>query len=136
MSGGRLRIRVEPELELELTRRNAAIALAAVVGVLLVASAAVAVAFDEPRVEGTESEFETVGQNESTVDTRIVLRNPNDVAVPGGVDLDYTIFLSDVAVARGTEEDVEVDPGRNTVETTSTSSSVPRATATSLRNTV
>ena len=116
----RLRVRVELELELEPTRRNAAIALAAVVGVLLVASAAVAVAFDEPRVEGTESQFETVGQDESTVDTRIVLRNPNDVAVPGGVDLDYTVFLNDVAVARGTEEDVEVDPGRNTVETTAT----------------
>lgn len=75
--GERVRVRVEPELT-----RNAAIAIAAVVGVLLVASAAVAVAFDQPRVEGAESEFGTVEQNESTIDTRIVLRNPNDVAVP------------------------------------------------------
>ena len=105
-------------MELEPTRRNAAIALAVVVGALLVASVVVAVTFEGPRVEGTESEFATVEQNESTIDTRIVLRNPNGVAVPGGVGLDYTVFLNDVAVARGTERNVDIGPERNTIETT------------------
>jgi len=105
---------------MELTRRNAAIALAVVVGALLVASVVVAVTFEGPRVEGTESEFAAVEQNESTVDTQIVLRNPNGVAVPGGVGLDYTVFLNDVAVAHGTERNVGIGPGQNTIETTAT----------------
>ena len=107
-------------MELEPTRRNAAIALAVVVGALLVASVVVAVTFEGPRVEGTESEFATVEQNESTIDTRIVLWNPNGVAVPGGVGLDYTVFLNDVAVARGTERNVGIGPGRDAIETTAT----------------
>ena len=107
-------------MELEPTRRNAAIALAVVVGALLVASVVVAVTFEGPRVEGTESEFATVEQNESTIDTRIVLWNPNGVAVPGGVGLDYTVFLNDVAVAHGTERNVGIGPGRDAIETTAT----------------
>ena len=107
-------------MELEPTRWNAAIALAVVVGALLVASVVVAVTFEGPRVEGTESEFAAVEQNESTIDTRIVLRNPNGVAVPGGVGLDYTVFLNDVAVARGTERNVGIGPGRDAIETTAT----------------
>jgi LEA14-like dessication related protein len=107
---------VEPEL----TRRNVAIGVAAVAGVLLLLSATVAVAYDSPRVRSTESQFGTVTAEASAVDTTIVVRNPNGVAVPGGVDLQYTVSLNDVRVARGAESGVDIAPGNNSIETNAT----------------
>ncbi len=107
-------------VETELTRRRLAVGAAAVVGLLLVVSAGVAVAFDAPQALSTDSEFATVESDAATVDSEIVVRNPNDVAVPGGVDLTYVVRLNDVRVARGHEAGVAIPPGNTTIETTAT----------------
>jgi LEA14-like dessication related protein len=113
---------VEQELDLdldpELSRRNVAIGAAVVVGALLLASAAVAATFEAPQVGGVQSEFGTVTDEEAAIETTITVRNPNGAAIPGGVDLRYTVFLNDVAVASGAATGVDIEPGNNTVETT------------------
>lgn len=115
-------------MEQELTRRNAAIAIAAAVGALIVLSIGVTILFDSPRVVASESEFAAVSQDDATIDTRIVVRNPNDVAVPGGVDLDYVVRLNEVRVASGAEDDVAIPPGNTTIETEATfdNTKIPR----------
>ena len=107
-------------METELTRRNVAYAAAAVLGLLIVLSVGVTVAFDAPRTVTSQSEFTAVRADTATVDSRIVLHNPNDVAVPGGVDLSYVIRLNEVQVARGSETGVDIPPGNSTIETNAT----------------
>ena len=109
---------MELEPELELTRRNVAIAAAVAAAVLLLSSAAVATALDAPQVGGIQSEFGEVTDEEAAIRTEITVRNPNSVAIPGGIDLRYTVFLNDVSVARGASTGVDIEPGNNTVETT------------------
>jgi LEA14-like dessication related protein len=111
---------LDPNLDLdrELTRRTVAVGAAAVVGVLLLLAGAVAVAYDAPRVAGTDSAFGEVTAETAAVETTLTVDNPNDVAVPVGVDLRYTVALNDVPVARGAERGVQVGPGNTTVETT------------------
>jgi LEA14-like dessication related protein len=107
-------------VETELTRRHLAFGAAALVGLRIVLSVGVAVAFDAPRTVSSTSEFTDVGQETATVDSRIVVDNPNDVAVPGGADLTYVVRLNEVRVARGSESDVPVPPGNSTVRTNAT----------------
>ena len=107
-------------METELTRRHLAFGAAALVGLCIVLSVGVAVAFDAPRTVSSTSEFTDIGQETATVDSRIVVDNPNDVAVPGGADLTYVVRLNEVRVARGSESDVPVPPGNSTVRTNAT----------------
>jgi LEA14-like dessication related protein len=105
---------------LELDRRTVAIGAAIAVGLLAVLSVGIAVAFDAPQAVSSQSEFTAVETETATVDSRIVVRNPNTVAVPGGVDLVYAVRLNDVHVARGSEAGVAIPPGNTTVMTNAT----------------
>jgi LEA14-like dessication related protein len=107
-------------VETELTRRKLGYVAAAVLGLLVVLSVGVAVAFDAPRTVSSQSDFTGVDDETATVDSRIVVQNPNDVAVPGGVDLSYVVRLNEVRVARGNEPGVELPPGNTTIETEAT----------------
>jgi LEA14-like dessication related protein len=92
------------------------------VGVVLllvvVAGGALAVVYDQPHVQSVESEFGDVAEEEAEVNTRVVVQNPNDRALPGRFDLGYFVTLNGVEVASGTEPGVRIEPGRNTVQTT------------------
>ena len=104
----------------ELTRRGVAAGVGALLLLVVVAGGALAVAYDQPHVESVQSEFGDVDDDEAEVNTRVVVRNPNERALPGRFDLGFAVTLNGVEVAGGTEPGVRIGPGRNTVETTAT----------------
>ncbi len=106
------------DLDVAVTRRTVAVGAAGVLAVLALLSGAVVVAYDAPRVAGTDSAFGEVTAETAAVETTLTVDNPNDVGIPVGVDLRYTVALNDVPVARGAERGVRIGPGNTTVETT------------------
>jgi LEA14-like dessication related protein len=85
--------------------------------VVVLAGGGLAMAYDRPQVESVESEFVDVGDDSASVDTRVVVVNPNDRPFPGRLDLGYAVSLNGVEVVSGTEPGVRLGPGRNTIET-------------------
>lgn len=74
--------------------------------------------FQQPQVVSVDSSFANVSEESATIDSRVVVRNPNEKALPGTVDLTYTVKLNDVAVASGTRSGLKLEPGRNVLEVT------------------
>lgn len=102
----------------EITQRTVAIGIVAVVVIIAALAAVLVAAYDQPRVDSIESEFGEVDDDEAEVHTTVVVDNPNDQALPGGIDLGYTVALNDVEVATGQQRGVRIQPGQNTIETT------------------
>lgn len=101
-----------------LTRRRVALVVGVLVTLLVVVGGGLAVAYDQPRVESTETSFGNVSAASAEVDARVVVQNPNDRPLPGHFDVGYGVVLNGVEVASGSESGVRIQPGRNVIETT------------------
>ncbi|WP_255150292.1 LEA type 2 family protein [Halorarius halobius] len=88
-----------------------------------------AVAFTEPTLTGTESEWGEVGEETTEIDTRIVVANPNEDGVGGLIRLrlDQRTGINGVAVADGETTTGSLDSGTNefTLESEFRHSTVP-----------
>lgn len=87
---------------------------------LVLASAAgayVALTVERPSVESVENEFGAVSTETATVDTRVVVHNPNDRTLPAAT-VEYAVAMNDVELATGRKRSVRLRPGRNVVELT------------------
>lgn len=102
----------------DISRRTVLLAIVALVAVVGVASAGVAMTYDSPQVENASTTFGTVNAEYAQVHTRVVVTNPNGQSYPGSHDLGYTVLLNDVTVVNGEKPGVQLQPGRNVVETT------------------
>ncbi|WP_435195421.1 LEA type 2 family protein [Natronomonas sp. EA1] len=71
--------------------------------------------FQQPRVESIENEFGAVSQETTTIQTQVVVRNPNDEALPGAATISYEVYLNDVAVGDGSKSGIGLQPGRNEI---------------------
>jgi LEA14-like dessication related protein len=69
-----------------------------------------------PSVVGVENRFGDVNENRTMIQTDLVVNNPNPIGVRlGGSTVNYTVFMNDVEMARGSKAGLEVDPGNTTL---------------------
>lgn len=90
-----------------------------------------------PAVTDVENRFGPVDENATTVHTELVVDNPAPVGVElGGVAVDYTVSMNDVALANGSKRGVDVRPGRDRVPFTTRMDNerIPRWWVTHVRN--
>lgn len=86
-----------------------------VIAVLLVGGvlALYGTSYQAPQVESINSSFGAVSEEQTVIETRVVVVNPNDRALPGNAQVDYTVSLNDVQVAEGQKNGLNIGPGRN-----------------------
>jgi LEA14-like dessication related protein len=72
---------------------------------------------ERPTVQSVENEFGEVSQETATIQTRVVVTNPNDRTISGAT-IRYTIEMNGIQMATGTESGVTLEPGRNVLEFT------------------
>jgi len=101
-----------------LTRRTVAAGVGGLLVLALLVGGGLAMTYDQPRLDSMSSEFGDVDRDAAEMNTRVVVQNPNSRALPGGLDLGYTVTLNGVEVASGSEQGVRIGPGTNTIETT------------------
>jgi LEA14-like dessication related protein len=102
--------------------------IAAVVGGIVVLAAAGGAAalfftggdlsFEQPVVESVQTEFGTVSEESTGIETQVVVTNPNNQSFPGAASLDYEIYMNSVRVSEGSEGGIGLAPGRNVVNFT------------------
>ncbi|QLC34161.1 LEA type 2 family protein [Halarchaeum sp. CBA1220] len=69
-----------------------------------------------PSVVATENAFGGVNETTTTVDTAVTVHNPNPVGVRfGGVRVNYTVSMNDIAMAHGRTAGVGLDTGNTTL---------------------
>jgi LEA14-like dessication related protein len=69
-----------------------------------------------PAVESAENRFTGVSTETTTVETALVVNNPNPIGVQlGDVGIDYTVFMNDVAMAEGSKDGLSLGRGNSTV---------------------
>jgi LEA14-like dessication related protein len=94
-------------------------ATAVVVLALAVAGAFAVGLVGVPGVAAVDSAFGGVTEETTTVETDLVLSNPNPVGVRlGGTDVAYTVRMNDVPIAAGNRSGVAVERGNTTLEFT------------------
>lgn len=72
-----------------------------------------------PGVAAVDNEFAGVNQSTTTIETDLVISNPNPVGVTlGDVRIDYGVSMNDVRLANGSREGVSLQPGNSTTELT------------------
>lgn len=72
-----------------------------------------------PGVAAVDNEFGAVDESTTTIETDLVISNPNPVGVTlGDVRIDYGVSMNDVRVANGSREGVSLQPGNSTTELT------------------
>ncbi|WP_276260847.1 LEA type 2 family protein [Haloglomus litoreum] len=100
---------------------------AAVGGIVLLAAAGGGAAlyftggdlsFEQPVVESVQTDFGTVTEESTGVETEVVVTNPNNQSFPGAASLDYQIYMNSVRVSDGSEGGIGLDPGRNVINFT------------------
>jgi len=95
--------------------------VATVLVVLVVLVAAVGTAYvlgvvGEPSVVAVENRFGEVTNETTTVETDLVVNNPNPVGVAlGGTTVDYTVRMNDVSMAEGRKEGLSLARGDSTL---------------------
>ncbi|MFB6072764.1 MAG: LEA type 2 family protein [Halobacterium sp.] len=72
-----------------------------------------------PSVERIDNEFGTVNESVTEIETDLVVHNPNPIGVRlGGLSVNYTVSMNDVAMARGEKHGVAIGTGNSTVNLT------------------
>jgi LEA14-like dessication related protein len=66
-----------------------------------------------PSVESVNSQWGEVSDEETQVETTVVVDNPNSVGLPGVVGIKYTTKLNDVVLMEGTNPSISLSSGRN-----------------------
>ncbi|WP_336002557.1 LEA type 2 family protein [Halorientalis halophila] len=84
---------------------------------LAVAAAFLLGVIGAPGVAAVENRFAGVNDETTTVETDMVVSNPNPVGVSlGDTSVNYTVFMNDVAMASGDKEGLTVGTGNSTLE--------------------
>ena len=89
--------------------------------VLVIAVGAIGVAFAAgllgvPSVAGVDNRFTGVNETTTLIETNVTVSNPNPIGLElGGLDLDYTVRLNDVALANGSKRGLSVGSGNSTL---------------------
>jgi LEA14-like dessication related protein len=72
-----------------------------------------------PTVESVDNRFTDISADTTTVETALTVTNPNPVGVHlGGVGINYTVFMNDVAMAEGSKQGIGIGRGNSTVNFT------------------
>ena len=72
-----------------------------------------------PTVESVDNRFTGISENTTTVETALTVTNPNPVGVQlGGVGIDYTVYMNDVAMAEGSKQGLGIERGNSTLNFT------------------
>ena len=74
--------------------------------------------FQQPEVASIDNEFGTVTAETTTVESRVVVYNPNNESLPSAAEVTYTVRLNDVTMARGSKAGVGLAPGTNELNLT------------------
>ncbi len=70
-----------------------------------------------PSVEAVENRFDSVNDSTTTIDTKLVVNNPNPIGVSlGDTSVDYTVFMNDVPMANGSKHGLSIGTGNSSVE--------------------
>ncbi|WP_132059512.1 LEA type 2 family protein [Halorussus amylolyticus] len=118
------------------------VAAAFVVGTVLT-SAGLGAAFatgtltlDPPTVESIQNEWGEVTDETTGIETRLVVTNPNGVAIPGVAGVEYDVNMNDVTVASGSSGGIGLSPGENevTLRTDIDNGKIPAWWATHINN--
>jgi LEA14-like dessication related protein len=73
--------------------------------------------FGVPAVEDVQNRFGPVNESTTTIETEMVVSNPNPIGASlGGVTVDYTVFMNDVEMATGQKDGVSVGTGNSTLQ--------------------
>ncbi|RBI60043.1 hypothetical protein DMJ13_20415 [halophilic archaeon] len=114
--------------------------IAAVLAVLILIIAVAgggAVALDRPQIDRVESDWGTVTQERTEIQTRITVDNPRIVKLADAtLNVEYTVSLNDIKVADGQKGSVELSGRRNVVEISTwlNNSDIPRWWASHVNN--
>jgi LEA14-like dessication related protein len=96
-------------------RRRKALAALGALAVLLVALFALGI-LGVPGVVDVENRFGPVTENRTHVLTDLVVDNPNPIGARlGGLRIDYTVYMNDVAMATGEKQGVALTTGNTTL---------------------
>jgi LEA14-like dessication related protein len=68
-----------------------------------------------PDVKSVESEWGEVTEEETKIQTTVVVNNPNSIGLPGVVGVEYSTELNDVTIMQGQKSSVSISPGRNEI---------------------
>jgi LEA14-like dessication related protein len=102
------------------TRRVLKLAGVAVGGLVLLIVAAYLLGFlGVPSVTGVENQFGPVNQTDTVVETDLGVSNPNPIGISlGGTDVNYTVFMNEVAMATGYHGGIGIGSGNSTLNFT------------------
>jgi LEA14-like dessication related protein len=94
--------------------RIAATALGSVA--LLLGLAALLGVLGAPTVGSVQNSFGDVNDTTTVIETEMTVRNPNPFAIRlGGADVDYTVDMNEVRIARGSKQGLELESGNSTL---------------------
>lgn len=74
--------------------------------------------FQSPQVESMSNEFGAVTEESTTVESRIVVQNPNNESIPGAAQVKYGIRMNGIEMGEGKQGGIGLDPGRNEITLT------------------
>jgi len=87
--------------------------------VVLVALGFLVGLFGIPEAASVQNSFGPVNDTSTTIETDLVLHNPNPIGVTlGGTTVNYTVFMNDVTMATGQKDGVRVGRGNSTLSFT------------------
>jgi LEA14-like dessication related protein len=69
-----------------------------------------------PSVVGVENQFGTVTDETTTIETDLIVNNPNPISVQlGGTTVNYTVSMNDIAMASGSKEGLAIGQGNTSL---------------------
>lgn len=72
-----------------------------------------------PSVVGVENRFGEVTNETTTIETDLVVNNPNPINVQlGGTSVNYTVSMNDIAMASGSKQGLAIEQGNTTLDFT------------------
>lgn len=73
--------------------------------------------FGIPTLNSIDNEFGTVNETTTEIRTNVSLNNPNPIGVSfGGLEINYTVLMNDVAMANGQKNGVSIGTGNTSIE--------------------
>ncbi|WP_324757906.1 LEA type 2 family protein [Haloarcula sp. GH36] len=97
-------------------RRTRAVAVVGVGLVVVLAVGVVLGVLGAPSVTAVENRFAGVSEETTTIETDLVVQNPNPIGVRlGGASVDYSVRMNGVPIAAGGREGLQLGTGRSTL---------------------
>ncbi|MHB9286283.1 LEA type 2 family protein [Halobacteriales archaeon Cl-PHB] len=69
-----------------------------------------------PTVEAVENRFDSVNDTTTTIDTNLVINNPNPIGISlGDTSVDYTVLMNEVQMANGSKHGLSIGSGNSSI---------------------